>query len=564
MASEENEDAAIVDRAELIAVGHLKENSIQYVPHPNTPQEDKNYVELERISRPEITNPIPHPMSWEHQAILVITETIKGNPSGKEIPIVINYGLQPRIGGYVNEGGVIRDVRGDRKDYPTNLVQIFPRQGSMMIFDGEPVVDDAGKDYIWFLRRGGIYRGNLGTNDLGVMNSGDIEPLKMREYFELYLSGHPEVSVKAYAEKHPEVSYRVQRWLTHLEIKRLVKIEDPSLRFEGLLPHFLKPEGYSEIREGIVSCGAVGGEKLIPVFQDPGHQDRRMDIISIWGSMNYRPAVPLLIQVLEEGDRFWAGQTVTNDCWQDQSGSELTLKRRASSGEIYYSVSVLRHLHDPRALEAIAMTKRRWESIPFADPRILENCNAALDPRMGLNLAGTARNPAGQPVTGAVVRVWPDGYFNSHSEVKTDAGGRYEIAWELFAFDGQTFLVVRSVEKNLVVAQPMERGITNLDVSLQPGLTLVTKIEDGNGMPVTNAFLSVGVNGGKLWLYGCKTDAQGRAEVNAVPQENGTYNLNVTAEGFRNGYKQMLFQVGKTNRLVFPTVVLVRMTNGAQ
>ena len=83
MASEENEDAAIVDRAELIAVGHLKENSIQYVPHPNTPQEDKNYVELERISRPEITNPSPHPMSWEHQAILVITETIKGNPSGK-------------------------------------------------------------------------------------------------------------------------------------------------------------------------------------------------------------------------------------------------------------------------------------------------------------------------------------------------------------------------------------------------------------------------------------------------------------------------------------------------
>lgn len=549
------EDTTVVGRAELVVVGHLKENSVQYVPHPNTPDEDKEYVEMERRSRPNIINPIPHPMSWEHQAILVITEIIKGKPSGEEIPIVINYGLETRIGGYENEGGVIRDARDGRKDYPTNLVQIFRMPGSMIIGGEGPVVDDATKDYIWFLRRGGIYRGVLGTNNLGVMDPQDIEPLKMKEYFELYLSDHPEDSVKAYAEKHPEVSGRTQQWLNHLEIKRLVKIEDPALRFEKLLPLFLKQEGYPEIRQGIVSCGAVGGEKLIPVFQDPSHQDCRMKIISIWGAMNYRPAVPMLIQVLVEADRFWAEQTITNDWWKDESGSELTRKRRASSGEIYYSVAVLRDLHDPRALEAIALTARRWESIPFADSRLLEECNGALDTKMGLYLTGMVRNPAGEPVAGATVTVLPNSYI--HPEVKTDASGRYEIAWRLFKFDGPTFLVARSMEQNLAVIHPIESGLTNLDVSLQPGLTLSTKVEEVNGLPVTNAVVRVGVMNGKFW-FAFHPDDQGRLEVAAVPQGDGSYNLNVSAEGFRNGYKRMPFQVGQTNRLDFPTVVLLR------
>jgi len=541
------EDETIVERAEVIAVGHLKENSVQYVPHPNTPEEDKEYVEMQRRSRPDVTNPVPHPMSWEHRAMLVITQTIKGEPGGKEIPIIINYGLQPRIGGYETTGGGIADVRGERKDYPTNLVQIYRMPGTTIIGGEGPVVDDASKDHIWFLRRGGLYRRTLGTNDLGVADSQDIEPLELKEYLELYLSDHPEAAVKEYAEKHPEVSGRAEQWLIHQEIKRLVKIEDPALRFEKLLPHFLKQEAYPEIRQGLVSCGTVGGEKLVPIFQDPGHQDLRLTIISMFGEMNYRPAVPLLIQVLLEADRFWAEQTITNDWRKDQSGSALTQKQRDSSAEIYYSVAVLRDLHDPSALQAIALTKRRWESIPFADRRMLEECNGALDFESGLYLTGTVRNPAGEPVAGAIITVWPD--FYSHPEAKTDAGGRYEIAWRLFksATPSSFLLVARSEKQNLAVVRPLESGVTNLDVNLQPGLTVSTKVEDVNGMPVTNASVEVGVMSGNLRFF-FHPDAQGRLEVPAVPKADCSYVLNVSAAGFSHDHREMSFHVGQTNR----------------
>ncbi len=123
------EDETIVQRSELIAVGHLKENSIQYVPHESKPSEGR---------------------SWEHHAIFVITEIIKGKPETNEIPIIIHYGLDPIVGGYVKRDGFMMNVRGDKKDYPTNLVQIFDTGNSVV--GGGPVVEDASKDNIWFLR----------------------------------------------------------------------------------------------------------------------------------------------------------------------------------------------------------------------------------------------------------------------------------------------------------------------------------------------------------------------------------------------------------------------------
>ena len=89
------EDATIVDRAELIVVGHLKENSIQYVPHPNTPADNEMFAELARSSGN--TNATPHAMSWEYHAILVISEIIKGQSSTNNIPLIIHYGLEPIV-----------------------------------------------------------------------------------------------------------------------------------------------------------------------------------------------------------------------------------------------------------------------------------------------------------------------------------------------------------------------------------------------------------------------------------------------------------------------------------
>ena len=358
------EDETIVQRAELIAVGHLKENSIQYVPHENKPPEGK---------------------SWEHHATLIISEITKGKSETNEIPIIIHYGLTPVVGGYVKQDGFMMDARGGRKDIPTNLVQIFDTAELSLT----PVVEDAGKDNIWFLRQGtGIYGLDPGRNNLGIVDPEDVQPLKLKQYFEAYLNEHPEDAVKTYASDHPDVAGRAQRYLNHLVVQRILKIEDPATRFDSLLPHYLNRELWAdgkynmtkdEIRNGIIACGGVAGEKLIPVFNDPAHKDFRKDIILIWRDMDHTNAAPLLIQLLKDHDQFWAAQTLTNGWRSAGDSSELTQKRRDFYIEVYYSVATLRTFHYPQSKEAIELMQKRWKSIKYDSyPQILEECDAAL------------------------------------------------------------------------------------------------------------------------------------------------------------------------------------------
>ena len=124
------------------------------------------------------------------------------------------------------------NVRGNSKDYPTNLVQIFDTGNSAMSF--KPVVEDAGKDNIWFLRRlGGLGREPSSTNNLGILDPEDVQPLKLRKYFEAYLSPDPENAVKAYATENADIVERSQRYLNHLEVQRILKTENPTNRVEA-------------------------------------------------------------------------------------------------------------------------------------------------------------------------------------------------------------------------------------------------------------------------------------------------------------------------------------------
>jgi hypothetical protein len=175
--------------------------------------------------------------------------------------------------------------------------------------------------------------------------------------------------------------------------------------------------------------------------------------------------------------------------------------------------------------------------------------------KQGLNITGTLRDPAGAPVAGATVTVYPNTYRNP--EVKTDASGRYEIKWRLFHFDNLSyFLVARSAEQNLALIHQIDDSATNLDLSLEPGVTLSGKVQDARGKPVTNAVGRVGVMNGLVWFGpGYHSDAEGRMEITDMPRSDG-YALNITAEGYGNGYPRIPSAARQTNRLEFPTVVL--------
>jgi hypothetical protein len=353
------EDATVVDRSELIVIGHLKDGSLEYVPHKKNRDEGA---------------------SWEHHARLVITEVLKGRSDEKEIPLTIHYGLTPVVGGYVKRESFMLDQRGGRTDYPTIIIEILDTGNSSVGMP--PLVKDGREDNIWFLRqRSGIYGREPGTGAFGIVDPEDLQPLGLKDYFLCYLSPDPEASLREMVRKVPSISKRAQRYLDHMAIQRTLRVPDTEERLEKLLPYFLNRTTWdmkNEARSGIIACGAIAAQRLEELFQNPKHASFREDIILMWRDMGFRDAAPILIEILKASDQFWAGQKLQTNWWNSSVGSAETERRRQMYGEMYYSVCALRTLRDQRAKPVLLLTRDRWRSIAFDNPQIVEECDAAL------------------------------------------------------------------------------------------------------------------------------------------------------------------------------------------
>ena len=144
------EDATVVERSELIVVAHLKEDTIQYVPHKKKRHEGA---------------------SWEHHALLVITEVLKGTCHRTGIPVIIHYGLTPVVGGYVKRGSFMINLRGGNKVYPRDIIETLDT-GTRK---GAPLVKDARDNNLWFLRkRSGPFGRKPGTGKYGIVDPEDL------------------------------------------------------------------------------------------------------------------------------------------------------------------------------------------------------------------------------------------------------------------------------------------------------------------------------------------------------------------------------------------------------
>lgn len=353
------EDATVVDRSELIVIGHLKDGSLEYVPHKKNRDEGA---------------------SWEHHARLVITEVLKGMADEREIPLTIHYGLTPLVGGYVERENFMIDNRGGRNDCPTNIIEILDTGNSCVGMP--PLVKDARQDNIWFLRkRSGTYGREPGTGAFGIVDPEDLQPLTLKDYFLCYLSPDPETPLGEIVSKNPPVAKRAQRYLDHLAIQRILRLPDAKERLDKLLPYYLSRTTWdmkSEARSGIISCGAIAGHRIEEVFKDAKYAGLRDDIILMWRDMDYEEVVPMLVDLLTTSDQFWARQNLQTNWWNSNLGSSETERRRQIYGEVYYSVCALRKFHDQRAKPALQLTRDRWRSIAFDNPQIVEECDAAL------------------------------------------------------------------------------------------------------------------------------------------------------------------------------------------
>lgn len=349
------EDAVIVARSELIVTGHLEKNSIEYVPHDNKPDEGR---------------------SWEHHATLIASGVLKGDLKQKEIPIIIHYGLTPKVDGRFLFSGYGMSLPGNPKD----AIEIWDTGNSRRSF--EPIVKDAGQKIIWFLRRRSGRRGERsGIDKFGIVDPEDIQSLSLKNYFLAYLSKDPEKAVKDQLEQNPVIAKRAQRYLDHIEIQRIIKTVDTREKVEKLLPYYIRGKRWgikSEAREGIISCGEIAGPYLRKMFDSTANKHLRRDIIRIWGAIKYKDCVPLLISLLTEHDKFWAKQQLQDDWWNADKDTKRRRKRQNIYGEVYYTVATLKDIGDNRAKNAVELTKQRWQEINFDNPQIVEECERAL------------------------------------------------------------------------------------------------------------------------------------------------------------------------------------------
>jgi len=381
-----HEDVIVVERSELIVVGHLRPESIQYVPHKKAPGDGA---------------------SWEHHATLVISEVLKGKSEKAEIPLIIHYGLDPLVG-----DSSMADVRSGAKHNATDKVEIRDTGNSAM--GGGPLVEDAGKDNLWFLRRlSGIYGREPGTGDFGIADPEDLQPLALKEYFVAYLKEKPEEAVKKAMEGLPTVRKRGQDYLDHMEIQRISKVEDIAARVPRLMPYLTHGWGWGErdAEAALIACvKAAGpallkgldtpeyqkvrpilirllaktgyepaGPRLAEVFDAPAFKDCRQAIIDLWGEIRYKEAAGILVKLLEEQDKFWEKQKLEKGWWNNAVETDLTKERRERYCEVYYSVNALHRIGVAAARKAIEQTRQRWEAINIENPQIVEACDAALN-----------------------------------------------------------------------------------------------------------------------------------------------------------------------------------------
>lgn len=372
----EYEDAIVSQRSELIVIGTLRHDSIQYQQHNRKAGDGA---------------------SWEHHGVLIITEVLKGRIAQKDLidqenkegidqenkegelgrlPIVLHYGLTPVVGGKVNRPTFGINIRGSDDSYPADRVDIVDTAGNSM----EPLENVGAKPHIWFLRK--KIRRIGGQPDLGrfgIVDPEDVQSVDLRHYFLGYLSDDPEHVLRTLIKKQPKLAARTQSYLDHCAVQRAIAIKDPRERVEKLTPYFLKRTQWqmkSEAADAIAASGKSGGEKLLVIFDDPQYVHLRQTIILMWRDMNYEPVGKMLIGLLEEHDKFWAEQELGEDWWNAQG--DLAERRRQIYGEVYYGVCTLRTLDNPDARAVIKLTHDRWKQINFSNDQIVEECERAL------------------------------------------------------------------------------------------------------------------------------------------------------------------------------------------
>jgi len=184
-----------------------------------------------------------------------------------------------------------------------------------------------------------------------------------------------------------------------------------------------------------------------------------------------------------------------------------------------------------------------------------------------LYCAGTVRYPSGEPAVGVRVEYYPGFHMGAgdYAEVRTDASGRYEIIGpkDLSAYDGMFIesnsIMARDMERNLAAVQDVYMTITNVELVLQPAITLSGSVKNTEGAPIAGAEVEL-----RFWFgmshvleaHPVKANELGQFSMSALPQGREYEVFGVTAKGYGFDTADAHPQDTRTSHYEFPTFVL--------
>ena len=189
-----------------------------------------------------------------------------------------------------------------------------------------------------------------------------------------------------------------------------------------------------------------------------------------------------------------------------------------------------------------------------------------------LQRSGVVRYPSGEPAAGVHVMFYPgshslDDDYNYHEAI-TDKNGHYEIippkkVKVSGGFHGPIFLtnsiMARDFEKNFAAVQAFSVMTTNVDLTLQPAITLSGVVKNTEGVPISGAEISLGfvpADYAPEMRPPFKANDQGQFSIPALPQGIEYWISGITAKGYGSGTAIVKAEATQANHYEFPTFVL--------
>jgi hypothetical protein len=187
-----------------------------------------------------------------------------------------------------------------------------------------------------------------------------------------------------------------------------------------------------------------------------------------------------------------------------------------------------------------------------------------------LYCAGTVRYPSGAPAPGVRVEYYPGFHYGAggYAEIWTDVNGRYEIIGQkdMTNYNGiiieTNSIMARDVKKNLAALQEFHMATTNVDLVLQPAITLSGSVKNTEGVPIIGAELDLGFlassSDHKLEAQRTKVNELGQFSIPALPQGREYEIWYIAAKGYGSDFARVEPKDTQTNHYEFPIFVLKR------